>query len=95
MPHYRKITVDDKEYEYHVGRSGVKIKGFDFVNMSEWTGWDWSSLERASWKSGTPSICPANIALYIKYNLLSVTRHDVREMKPNQDIPNDFTIVAT
>lgn len=28
---YRKITVDDKEYEYVIGSAMVKVKGFEAV----------------------------------------------------------------
>jgi len=34
MAFYRKLTVNGKEYQYHIGRDFVKIKGMDLKNNS-------------------------------------------------------------
>ena len=62
MSHYRKITVNDQEYKYVIGRSYLKIRGLPAVNLHRWTGLD---IERGRWK-GWFAITPQNVRDYIE-----------------------------
>lgn len=80
MPYYRKITVDDKIFDYHISRSGIKIRSKPayFLPMTDATGWSWDALERANYKGYPPEITPSDIANWIRENKLVPHEKSVR-----------------
>ena len=68
----RKIIVDDKEYEYRVGRSHVVIhfegKKISVPDFSELTGEKWHVIEHDQHKENF-RITPKHIASWIKENV--------------------------
>lgn len=69
---YRKIVVDDIEYEWFMGRSTVVIRQDEKVvsmpKLNELTGESWSVIEHDSHK-GNFHITPKHIANWIEKNL--------------------------
>ena len=69
---YRNITVDEKDYEYKVGRSHVDIRPPDGARMTpdfhEITGLSWDEIERRRHKGGL-SVTPHQISAYIAANV--------------------------
>lgn len=68
MSKFRKIIVDDMEFQYKVGRANVVIrkddKKFAVINFSDLTGQDWNSIERDNW-DGNFHITPTDIYMHI------------------------------
>jgi hypothetical protein len=63
----RKITVNDKRYWWLVARGKIIIWSDTkhVFDLSEFTGWSWSAIERGKWKRYF-SITPKYVAEQIK-----------------------------
>lgn len=72
----KTIHINQQEWRYEVSRGGVKIRYPEnsksvFIDMSKWTGWSWSELERADYKGyPPPPVIPSEVKQYIINNLL-------------------------
>lgn len=71
MPHWRKIVVDDQDYTYRVGKSGVvlrkeegKLRTSQFIPFPN-LGYSHEEMERGRWK-GYATFTPKDLAEYIK-----------------------------
>lgn len=66
----KAIHIDGKEYSYKVFRSGAEVRTPEnkrvFIQMTELTGMDWDSLERAHWKGYWPAAKPSDVKRCLK-----------------------------
>ena len=65
MSFYRKLTIGEQVYHYHIGRSGVHIRGLPFVPMTVLTGMDWHTLEKGARKKWF-GLTPGNVRDYLE-----------------------------
>lgn len=72
MAHYRKIIVNDQEFQYHIGFTGIKIRSKPafFISMDKFTGRNWWDLEKSRWKGCAPEVGPADVKRLIIENKL-------------------------
>ena len=69
----RKIHIDEKVWEYKIGKSHVEIRDPNnkkfAPDFSKVTGLDWDTIERGQWE-GYFSIKPHMIKNYIEENII-------------------------
>ena len=64
---WRKITVLDKDYEYHIGKSNVKVRGFPAASFAQVTGRSWTEIERGQHKKTSDGmVTPKHVADFIR-----------------------------